>query len=111
MQGSRVQGFCFFTKICQNYKSNLSFIGLSLGLSCQAARHGIDLALAAWHAIEDVDVEVLLDNIPDLVVLAFLQVSLQQLIRVTGDAQDKLAGAEVQQRLVASHVLPLAQAA
>lgn len=92
------------------YKSNLSFIGLSLALSCQAARHGVDLALAAWHAIEDVDVEVLLYDIPDLVVLTLLQVPLQQLVRVTGDTQDKLAGAEVQQGLVASHVLSLGQA-
>lgn len=92
------------------YNANLRFISLSLGLSSQAARHGIDLALAAWHAIKDVDVEVLLDDIPDLVVLALLQMPLQQLVRVTRDAQDKLAGAEVQQRLIASHVLLLRQA-
>lgn len=92
------------------YNTNLSLIGFSLGFSSQAARHGIDLALAAWHAIEDVDVEVLLDDIPDLVVLTLLQVPLQQLVRVTGDTQDKLAGAEVQQRLIASHVLLLCQA-
>lgn len=92
------------------YKSNLSFIGFTLGLSCQAARHCIYLALAAWHAIKDINVEVLLDNIPDLVVLTLLQVSLQQLIGVAGDTQDKLAGAEVQQSLVASHVLLLGQA-
>lgn len=92
------------------YQSNLRLIGLSLGLSSQAARHGIDLALAAWHAIEDVYVEVLLDDIPDLVVLTLLQVPLQQLVRVAGDPQDELAGAEVQQGLIASHVLLLGQA-
>ncbi|TNN71204.1 hypothetical protein EYF80_018552 [Liparis tanakae] len=92
------------------HKSNLRLIGLSLALSGQAAGHGVNLALAARHAIEDVDVEMLLDDIPDLVVLALLQVPLQQLVRVAGDTQDKLAGAEVQQRLVASHVLPLGQA-
>lgn len=92
------------------YKSNLSLIGLSLALSCQAAGHGINLALAAWHAIKDVNVEVLLYDIPDLVVLTLLQVPLQQLVRVTGDTQDELAGAEVHQGLVASHVLPLGQA-
>lgn len=92
------------------YKANLSLIGLSLGLSSQAARHGIDLALAAWNAIKDVNVEVLLDNIPDLVVLTLLQVSLQQLVRITRDAQDKLAGAEVEEGLVTSHVLLLCQA-
>lgn len=92
------------------YVSHLRLIGLSLGLSCQAARHGINLALAAWHAIKDVDVEVLLDNIPDLVVLTLLQVSLQELVGVSGDPQDKLAGAEVQQGLIASHVLLLCQA-
>lgn len=92
------------------YKANLSLIGLALGLSSQAARHGIDLALAAWHAIKDVNVEVLLDNVPDLVVLTLLKVSLQQLVRITGDAQDKFAGAEVEECLVASHVLFLCQA-
>lgn len=92
------------------YKSNLSLIGLSLGLSRQAARHGINLALAARHAIKDVNVEVLLDDIPDLVVLTLLQVPLQQLVRVTRDPQHKLAGAEVQQGLIASHVLLLGQA-
>ncbi|KAF3843995.1 hypothetical protein F7725_016043 [Dissostichus mawsoni] len=80
------------------------------GVVCEAARHGIDLALAAGHAIEDVDVEVLLYDVPDLVVLALLQMPLQQLVGVSGDPQDELAGAEVQQRLVASHVLPLGQA-
>ncbi len=91
-------------------KSNLCLIGLSFGLSSQAAGHGVDLALAARHAIKDVDVEVLLDDIPDLVVLALLQVPFQQLVGVTRDAQHKLAGAEVQQGLVASHVLLLGQA-
>lgn len=91
-------------------KSNLSLIGLSPGLPSQAARHGINLALAAWHAIKDVNVEVLLDDVPDLVVLALLQVPLQQLVRVTGDPQDELAGAEVHQGLVASHVLLLGHA-
>lgn len=90
--------------------SNLSLISLPLSLSSQAARHGIDLALAAWHAIKDVDVEVLLDDVPDLVVLTLLQVPLEQLVRVAGDSQHKFAGAEVQQGLVASHVLLLGQA-
>lgn len=49
-------------------------------------------------------------DVPDLVVLALLQMPLQQLVGVSGDPQDELAGAEVQQRLVASHVLPLGQA-
>ena len=53
---------------------------------------------------------MLLDDGPDLVVLPLLQVPLQQLVRVPGDAQDELAGAEVQQRLVAPHVLLLRQA-
>lgn len=91
-------------------KHNLRLIGLSLGLSSQAARHGVNLALAAWHAIKDVNVEVLLDDVPDLVVLTLLQVSFQQLVRVAGDPQYKLAGAEVQQGLIASHVFPLGQA-
>lgn len=90
--------------------SNLSLISLTLSLSSQAARHGVDLALAAWHAVEDVDVEVLLDDVPDLVVLTLLQVPLEQLVRVAGDSQHKFAGAEVQQSLVASHVLLLGQA-
>lgn len=90
-------------------KSNLSLIGLSLALSCQAARHGINLALAPWHAIEDVNVEVLLNDVPDLVVLTLLQVPFQQLVGVPGDTQDKLAGAEVKQGLVSSHVLLLGQ--
>lgn len=92
-----------------HYNTNLSFIGLSLGFSSQATRHGINLALAAWHSIKDIDVEVLLDNVPDLVVLALLQVPLEQLVRVTGDAQDELAGAEVKEGLIASHVFPLCQ--
>jgi len=92
------------------HESNLRLIGLSFALSGQAAGHGVNLALAARHAIEDVDVEMLLYDIPDLVVLALLQVPLQQLVRVAGDTQDKFAGAEVQQSLVASHVLPLGQA-
>lgn len=91
-------------------KSHLSLIGLSLGLSSQAARRGINLALAARHAIKDVDVEVLLDDIPDLVVLTLLQMPLQQLIGIPRDAQNKLAGAEVQQGLIAPHVLLLGQA-
>lgn len=94
------------TLVCE---SNLRLIGLSLGFSCQAARHGINLALAAWHAIKDVNVEVLLNDIPDLVVLTLLQVPLQQLVRVTRDTQDELAGAEVQQGLISSHVLLLGQ--
>lgn len=77
------------------YESNLRLIGLSFALSCQAARHGVNLALAAWHAIEDVNVEMLLYDIPDLVVLTLLQMPLQQLVRVPGDTQDKLAGTEV----------------
>ncbi len=51
-----------------------------------------------------------MDDIPDLVVLTLLQVPLQQLVRVARDAQDELAGAEVQQGLIASHVLLLGQA-
>lgn len=89
--------------------AHLCFIGLSLALSSQTTRHGINLALAAWHAIKDVNIEVLLDDIPDLVVLALLQVPLEQLVRVPGDAQNKLAGAKVEQSLVASHVLLLCQ--
>lgn len=36
--------------------------------------------------------------------------SFQQLVRVTRNAQDKLAGTEVQQSLIAPHVLLLGQA-
>lgn len=90
--------------------SDLGLVGLSLGFPRQAAGHGVDLALATWHAVEDVDVEVLLDDVPDLVVLTLLQVPLEQLVGVARDAQDKLAGAEVQQGLVASHVLSLGEA-
>lgn len=92
------------------FKSHLRLVGLSLGLSCQAARHGINLAFAAWHAIKYVDVEMLLDDIPDLVVLTLLQVTLQQLVGVARDPKDKLAGAKVQQGLVSPHVLLLGEA-
>lgn len=68
------------------------------------------MTLASWHAIKDVNVQVLLDDIPDLVVLSLLQVSLQQLVRVPGNAQHKLASTEVQQGLVPSHVLLFRQA-
>lgn len=88
-------------------RSDLGLVGLSLGLPRQAAWHGVDLALAARHAVENVDVEVLLDDVPDLVVLTLLQVPLEQLVGVARDAQHKLAGPEIQQGLVASHVLPL----
>lgn len=91
-------------------RSDLGLVGLSLGFPRQAAGHGVDLALAARHAVEDVDVEVLLDDVPDLVVLTLLQVPLEQLVGVARDAQHKLAGAEVQQCLVASHVLSLGEA-
>lgn len=90
--------------------SNLSLVGLSLGFSSQATRHGINLTLASWHAIKDINVQVLLDDIPDLVVLSLLKVPLQQLVRVPGNAQHKLAGTEVQQGLVPSHVLLFRQA-
>lgn len=87
----------------------LGLVGFPLGLPRQTPRHAVDLVLAAWHAVEDVDVEVLLDDVPDLVVLALLQVPLEQLVRVPGDAQHELAGPEVEERLVASHVLLLGQ--
>lgn len=92
------------------YLSNLGLVGLALGFSSQATRHGIDLTLAPWHSIKDVDVQVLLNDVPDLVVLSLLQVPLQQLVRISGNAQHKLAGTEVQQGLVASHVLFFGQA-
>lgn len=91
-------------------RSNLGLVGFSLGFSGQAAGHGVDLALAARHAVKDINVEVLLDDVPDLVVLTLLQVPLEQLVGVARDAQHKLAGAEVQQGLVASHVLSLGEA-
>lgn len=90
--------------------ADLDFIGLPAGLPSQAAGHAVDLALGARHAVEDVDVQVLLDDVPDLVVLPLLQVALEQLVGVARDAQHELAGAEVQQRLIAAHVLPLADA-
>lgn len=92
------------------YLSNLSLVGLALGFPSQTTRHGIDLTLAPWHPIKDVDVQVLLNDVPDLVVLPLLQVPLQQLVRISGNAQHKLAGTEVQQGLVASHVLFFRQA-
>lgn len=52
---------------------------------------------------------MLLDDVPDLVVLTLLQVPLEQLVRIAGDTQHKLAGPEVQQGLVASHVLLLGE--
>lgn len=93
-----------------HHTSYLCLVGLSLGLAGQTAGHGVDLALAAWHAVEDVDVKVLLDDVPDLVVLPLLQVPLQELVGVPGDAQDKLAGAKIQHGLIAPHVFPLREA-
>lgn len=90
--------------------THLGFIGLSDGFSGQAAGRAVDLTLAAWHAIEDVDVEVLLDDVPDLVVLPLLKVPLQQLVGVAGNAQHEATCAEIQQRLVALHVLLLGEA-
>lgn len=98
---------CVCIAVCM---SNLCLVGLSLGFSSQATRHGINLTLASWHAIKYINVQVLLDDIPDLVVLSLLQVPLQQLVRVPGYAQHKLTGTEVQQGLVPSHVLPFRQA-
>ncbi len=43
--------------------------------------------------------------------MPFLQVSLEELVRVSGDAQHETAGAEVQQRLVPLQVLFLREAA
>ncbi len=91
--------------------SNLGFVDFSFGLSRKTAGHAVDLALAAWHTVEDVDVQVLLNDVPYLVIMPFLQVSLEQLVRVSGDAQHKTAGAEVQQRLVPLQVLFLSEAA
>lgn len=88
----------------------LGFVGLSRGFSSQAAGHAVDLTLATWHAIEDVDVEVLLDDVPDLVVLALLEVALQQLVGIARDAQHEATCAEIQQRLVPLHVLFLGEA-
>lgn len=93
-----------------SFETDLGLIGFSLGLSSQAAGHGVNLTLAAWHPIKDVNEQMLLDDVPDLVVLPLLQVSLQQLVGVAGDSQDKLAGAEVEESFVAPHVLLLRQA-
>lgn len=43
--------------------------------------------------------------------MSFLQVSLQKLVRVSGDAQHEAAGAEIQKSLVPLHVLFLTEAA
>lgn len=98
-------------KILACFHHHLDFVNLSLGLSGETAGHAVDLTLAAGHAVKDVDVQVLLNDVPYLVILPFLQVPLQQLVRVTRDPEHEAAGAEVQQRLVPLHVLLLSEAA
>lgn len=90
--------------------THLSFVGLSDCFSGQAAGRAVDLTLAAWHAVEDVDVKVLLDDVPDLVVLPLLKVPLQQLVGVAGNPQYEATRAEIQQSLVAFHVRLLGEA-
>ncbi|KAI6066420.1 Up-regulated during skeletal muscle growth protein 5 [Aix galericulata] len=45
----------------------------------QASNHGIYLLFTSRHSIKDINVEMFLNNVPDLIVLLFLQMPLQEL--------------------------------
>ncbi|KAI1236229.1 hypothetical protein IHE44_0001507 [Lamprotornis superbus] len=48
-------------------------------MSSQASNHSIYLLFTARHSIKDINVKMLLNNVPDLIVLLFLKMPLQEL--------------------------------